>query len=311
MKTSFKLAFLLFCIAFLESCLFQMGSPIYVGEKDSCNFAVNQHSGQGLRWNGDKFPISFYVHHSVPEQAKANFISAISHWNLAWTDYLVNQGLSPFPLFVIVDANNLYNGRPGGDNNNFLFFIDHKFSRYDSNPNTQAITAINYSGPEIKDTDILVNNESFKYYYDRHYNTEITLAENQMKEHRRIASSQSPEYRFKLLEQVKKWFKLLLKPFIKHKAVRKIATPSPRIPRDKVDFPSLIIHELGHVPGMAHVHQDEISSDHKSHYRSRKKSSSKSERHLSVMEPRLSSGRARREVTAYDLDSLFCAYFNY
>ena len=284
-----------------------------MGEKDACGFAVNQFSGQGLRWDDSKFPVSFYVHHSVPSKAKANFISAISHWNLAWEDYLKRQGIRPFPLFAIVDANNLYNGQPGKDDHNFLFFIDDKFSRYESNPNTQAITAITSTGHKIKDTDILVNTEGFVYYYDNSYNREITLAENRMKERRSLASSRAPDFSFKIFEQIKFWLKIFLKPFVKQKAVRHIATPSPRVPRGKVDFPSLIIHELGHVPGMAHFSEDDLDHDHShghSHSRSRRRSSN-SNNYISVMEPRLSSGRARRQVKEHDLNNLFCGYFNY
>ena len=311
MKASFKIGFLFFCITLLESCVFQPGGgAIYMGEKDSCGFAVNQYSGQGLRWDEDEFPISFYVHHSVPEKAKANFMSAVSHWNLAWADYLEDQGLKVFPLFMIRDKNNLYSGKPGKDNSNFLFFIEDRFSRYESNSNTQAITAITSSGYEIKDTDILINAESFTYYYDKSYNKEITLAENKQKERRSIASSRAPSFKFKVFDQLKKWLKFFLKPFIKKNPRRTIATPSPKVPKDKVDFPSLIIHELGHVPGMAHFNESDINEDH-NHYRSRSRGSSRAGSYLSVMEPRLSSGRARRQVTEHDLDNLFCAYFNY
>ena len=302
-----KIGCLVLFIGLLASCVFQPGHPIYVGERDSCGFAVSQYSGQGLRWDEDKFPISFYIHHSVEKigskKAVNNFISAVSHWNLAWMEYLENEGLKPFPLFDVSDKSNLYNGKPGKDENNFLFFIDDNFARYESNSNTQAITTIASTGHEIRDTDILVNDEAFDYHYDSSYDKEITQAQNQMESQRAIASSKAPGLGFKIVDQFKQWWLFVLKFFKKQKAVRNIATPSPKIPRDKIDFPSLIIHELGHVPGLAHFHSDDIGKDH---HRARH-----SERHLSVMEPRLSSGRARRKITDHDLKNLFCGYFGY
>ena len=311
MRSYLKIGGLLLSVFFFNSCIFQGGIPMYVGGKDSCGFAVSQFSGQGLRWSEDRFPVSFYVHDSVPLPARDNFISAIDHWNLAWMNFLEEEGLSPFPLFAVIDKNNLYNGKPGTDDYNFLFFIDDKFSRYESNPSTQAITAIASSGDEIRDTDILINNEAFNYYYDSSYNEEITLAKNKIENSRAIASSRSPGLRFKIAEQLKQWWDFLLKPFKRKKPSRHIAKVSPRVPRNMVDFPSLIIHELGHVPGLAHA-SDEEGRGHREHSKqsSRSKASARGS-YLSVMEPSLSSGRARREITSYDLKNLFCGYFNY
>ena len=305
-KTPNKVILILF-FGLLAGCVFQPGHLLYVGEKDSCGFAVSHHSGQGLRWDEDKFPISFYVHRSVPPKAKDNFISAVSHWNLAWAEYLRDEGLKSFPIFNIVDKNNLYNGKPGTDEHNFLFFAGDDFKRYESNPNTQAITAVASTGHRIKDADILVNDKSFDYYYDSFYNKEITLALKQTERQRALAGSVSPGFWFKTADWLKQLWGLLLKPFKKQEAFRHIATPFPKVPRNKVDFPSLMIHELGHVPGLAHVTADDIND---THHRSRK-GSSRTGSYLSVMEPQLSSGRARREITEHDLRNLFCGYLNY
>ncbi|MCY4321222.1 MAG: hypothetical protein OXC37_02285 [Bdellovibrionaceae bacterium] len=310
MEFSFKIGSLFLSISFLASCVFEMGSPIYVGQKDSCGFAVNQYSGQGLRWNEANFPVPFYLHSSVPYEAKQNFIFAIEHWNLAWAEYLENEGLQPFRLFIVADRHNLYNGQPQRDGSNFLFFIDKNFSRYDSSSGVQAITAMNAIGDEIKDTDILVNEEAFNFYYDSSYNDEITIAKKKVDERRSIASSRAPSLGMKIIERLKEWWSFLLKPFIKKKPIRGIARISPKVPRDKVDFPSLMIHELGHVPGMAHFDgSDRYHSNH--NHASRTKRSSRDKGYISVMEPKLPSGKARRQITSYDLENLFCAYFNY
>ena len=309
MNVYFKAVALFLSVSLLSACVFQGGGAFYVGEKDSCGFAVSQYSGQGLRWSENKLPISFYVHHSVPKPARDNFVSAIEHWNIAWEDFLEDKGLEPEPLFAIVDKNNLYNGKPGKDGYNFLFFIEDKFSRYESNPNTQAITTIASTGPEIRDTDILINDEVFDYYYDSSYNQEILASKSKIETKRRIAGSRSPGVWFKIKEQFKQWMNFVLKPFKKQKTVRWIATASPKVPRNKVDFPSLIIHELGHSPGLGHP-DDRDLFEHGIH-RSSSKRDEKNNSYVSVMEPKLASGRARREITLYDLENLFCGYYNY
>ena len=306
MKAFLKVGSLFLFVFLSASCvLWQMGSPIYMGEKDSCGFAVNQYSGQGLRWDDSKFPISFYVHYSVPDKAKDNFISAVEHWNLEWTEYLQSEGVEPFPLFVVVSRDR-YNGKPERDENNFLFFINDNFSRYESIQGVQAVTALNSIGHELRDTDILVNNENevFEYYYDSSYNKEITVAKKQIESQRAIASSRAPGFWFKITEQLKQWWSFLLKPFQKKKPSRHIARISPKVPRGKVDFPSLIIHELGHVPGLAHFDHNDITNINQ---RSRSNSSRRNS-YLSVMEPNLSSGRARRDITDNDLYNLLCGY---
>ena len=302
MKAYLKIGKLYLLAVLFNGCVFQAGSPIYIGEKDQCGFAVNQYSGEGLRW--DEFPVSFYVHHSAGP-AKDNFISAVDHWNLAWTEHLQSKGIEPFPLFDVVDRYNMYNGKPGRDKNNFLFLIDHNFSRYESAPGVQAITAMSAIGNELRDTDILVNIEDFDYYYDSKYNKEITIAKKQIESHRAIAGSREPGFWFKITDQLKQWWSFLLKPFRKKKPARRIAKVSPKVPRDKVDFPSLIIHELGHVPGLAHFHSNDITNVNQ---KSRSRNSSHHSNYHSVMEPKLSSGRARRDITEHDLENLLCGY---
>ena len=275
---------------------------------------------KGVRWDKSKFPIDFYIHESVPSEAGRNFISAVDHWNMAWEDYLVNQGLEPFQLFNVADKEMRYSGSPGNDKYNMLFFVKENFSQYlvgdtsqSSSSAVQAITAM-ISTPrvgDIQDTDIIVNAQNYKYFFDEKYNGEIMAAKREAEENRRLASLRPESFWQSLKQKIQRWFKFLIRPFQKKKAIRQVASPSVKVPRGHVDFPSLMIHEAGHVPGLGHfdASDETYNSGHLISKRKRRKSSSNS--FVSVMEPKLANGRVRRAIKEYDLNNLFCGYFDY
>ena len=312
---------------FTSSCVFEgsflMGQPgPFKGEMDSCSFTVDEYSGEGLRWKKSDFPITFKIHANVPPKARKNFISAVDHWNLAWYDFLDAKELDPFDLFY-VDLRGVYEGDIGSDGSNLFLFKNEDFSRY-VDEEIQAVTIVIGDGmtPLIIDTDILVNNVNFKYYYDSAYNTAIDLAKQGFEKKRHLAGLKNPGYFFQIMEKLKTLFNIFLKPFKKPKQIRKIADYKPKIPKNKVDFPSLIIHELGHVPGRMHfdesespAHSSRSSRNNLRAKNSKNKSTLRSRvsknKPISIMEPILLNGRTRREITEYDLERLFCAYYNY
>jgi len=315
----------IFGSAFLSSLVFSsciIDAPFmsypgpFRGEQDSCGFTVNEYSGEGLRWDKSKFPVVLKIHANVPLEAEKNFIAAGDHWNLAWQDFLESKGLSPFDLFY-VDRRGVYEGKTGNDGSNLFLFVHHNFSQYEDE-RSQAITALRSDRRSaIIDTDILVNNDNFKFYYDPSYNTAIELAKKDFEKERYLASLRTPGRLAQIMESLKAFLNIFLKPFKRSKPVRQIADYRPDIPRDKVDFPSLMIHELGHVPGRGHFEESEVHSSRSSKHLSKagpinlSSRSRRPERHISVMEPVLQRGRARREITKYDLENLFCAYYNY
>lgn len=310
MRKSFQKVFLCFSVVLFSSCMIQNNAGMdYIGQKDDCGFALNQYTGDGLRWNKSDFPVSFYIHESVPPGAHQNFISAIDHWNIAWAQYLDDERLEYFPLFNVVSATTLYSGSPKQDGFNMLFFVNKDFSKLEGTQ-IQAFTRMNYSSNgAIKDTDIIVNNETFSYFYDESYDKEIVLASGKnIKSNRGLASSSSGNFWIRLKQRIQNWFQFLLNPFQKKKSDRLIAKLTTKVPKNQVDFPSLMIHELGHVPGMAHFNRltDGLSINVAS-----KRRSIPSKKVVSVMEPLLSAGRARRDMQHYDLENLICGYFGY
>ena len=303
MKGFLQTGVLFLFITFFTSCALQGEIGLYEGEKDACGFAVNEYTGKGLRWDKSKFPISFYIHESVPPEAHKNFIAAIDHWNITWEEFLVDRGVEPFLLFAVVDKGVQYSGSPKNDGYNILFFVKDSFSTYGKSE-IQAITSMYSSrwGINIKDTDIIVNNRNFVYFYDEDYNEDIlAFKAKKISNSRNIASSRSMGFWFRLRQKIQNWFKFILKPFKKKKAIRQIAGV-PKVPRGLVDFPSLMIHELGHSYGAAHMDESD----------QRNAMASRSERRtISVMEEKLPDGRARRNIGEYDLNNLFCGYFEY
>ena len=276
---------------------------MYIGSKDDCGFAISQLTGEGIRW--PELPAHFYIHESVPNSAQRNFVSAVEHWNMDWEYHLENLGIEPFPLFALVNEDMMYNGSPGNDNYNMLFFINDDFSIYEKEK-VQAITAMHSSRRgEIKDTDIIVNNINFRYFYDEDYDEDILALKEEVAHQRRIASSQARGFWFQLKEQIKNWFQFLLKPFQAKKPIRQIARKTTRVPKNQVDFPSLMIHELGHVPGLAHFDSSDATMASHSHSLPSKE---EDQDITSVMEPKLAYGRTRRNISEYDLNNLLCGY---
>ena len=319
---------------FLASCIIeQRGFFAHDLSVNECTFTLDPLTNSPIRWNDNRFPVSFYVHESVPPDAYFNFVSATEYWNLIWLDYLAEKGLDGPPLFDIVGENQSFSTKPKADGYNVLFFTDDFRSYYseieeESAKTTQtteteiteedriqaaakiqAVTVVRRSNAEIKDTDIIVNSRNFRFFYDKNYDEDILLASQERLAYRNVSSSRD----LTLVESIKlkflSFFKGFLNLFRKDVSKRNIATRKVRVPKGFIDFPSLMIHELGHSPGLFHSDNRKVKRALKNSGRASTLSQLNKGRIKSVMEKALPAGFARRHIGDFDLDNLFCGYY--
>ena len=313
-----KLVTFFCCIILLPSCLIQDYSSYFaLPSINECTFSVDPLSGNPIRWARSSFPVSFYINKSVPQDAMDNFIAATNYWNLTWYEYLEDRDLEGPPLFYIVGAKSRKDfdippGRspPKKEQYNVLHFTNNFGSYYKQRADkTQAVTIVRRNNDKIIDTDIVVNGFNFEFYYDYHYNEDIRLAYQNKMSLRDLASSRD----FTLLELIQKKLMFFLKKFLrifsKGSSQRDLASRRAYVPKNSVDFPSLMIHELGHVPGLFHSDDESVKAAIINAGQASTLHEYYGKNIHSVMETRLATGFSRRIIGDFDLDNLYCGYY--
>ncbi len=236
----------------------------------------------------------------------------MKYWNLVWQEHLDQKGIKAHSLFNIVGKNQLFSTGPKRDGYNVLFFTSH-FDEYHSQntpSETQAVTIVRRNKENIKDTDIIVNTGNFKFFYDDNYNEDVYVASQKRSSKRNLSSSRDLTFMESIKAKLLSFFKGFLKLLKREVSpTRGIAAREVSVPRGLVDFPSLMIHELGHVPGLFHSDHESIQSLRGDSKRFASSSGARRSSVSSVMKAKLSSGSSRRTVGQFDLENLSCGYY--
>ena len=349
-------------LLFLSACLIETGynKSGLAHEEDRCYFNRDPRTGKRIKWNEEDFPITFYIHSSVPKTAYQNYIAAADHWNMRWMEHTEEKGIESGPLVEVIKGEKFnVAGSPIKDDWNMLIFANREtVGEIMGNQSFEIdeIQAVTYSRKQrsllgeisIKSADILVNKDSFDYYYDEDYTEDIIAYKAARAPERRIAFTLSGAASLK--QRFLSWLKKIFSLFKKKGEGRGLAGIRKSIPSDMVDFPSLAIHEIGHaVPGLAHVNEDEYRTAHVSPHRmaprrnrrrgrggggalregdwravngperllaafdedydNEEEGGARSGKDQSVMKVELLKGEVRRYISDFDLENIFCGYY--
>ena len=249
------------------------------GGAQSCHFRVDR--GFIVRWS--ELPIPIYIHASVSDISRKNFVYSLDIWNEAWNYHTGGRGRLFELIGEVQQEYNPADQSDSGDGVNILFLDnEHEFLT----PEKQGVTHVrNYWGGAIYDGDIIINDIHYDLFYER---SSVDYSEYTsvpaLSTARSLASS-TPDSFWKKFVYVFKSFLNFFSSFWKKKPARIPTAKKSRISAKQVDFISLSIHELGHLAGMEHITSAE-----------------------SIMNPMLERGKIRRNIKDLELSSLACGY---
>jgi hypothetical protein len=224
----------------------------------SCSFVQNV-DFQRVSWQ-HHLPVHLYVHHSVPVQYYAAIERAISVWN---------SRLGLEALRVDGWGIDQYD-TPQHDGMSIIYWLH----EWDSDkPSEQARTTIYWTGNQIYEADMRINAKNFQFFPGDEISPFYTNNPQVP------PSLQPPPPSVAKTESSSTLVNNMMPP-----SVRPNASSGPVV-FTGVDFESLVLHELGHVLGLAHTAT--IGS---------------------VMVPSLASGYVRRMPSVTDIQALKCEY---
>lgn len=141
---------------FIEGC--SKGFILRIGDQDifafgavdSCNFVQNS-QGVRISWKSS-VPAHFIITSSVPEKYDAAIIKAAETWNS-------NKRMT----LIEVHRDNSYPATSANDGTNGIYFLNTWDS---SETKEQGRTAIKWDISKIRDADIKINAQNFKFYLE-------------------------------------------------------------------------------------------------------------------------------------------------
>ena len=265
---------------FLFSLFFSFVSCGYLqleeGERTACNFQVDR--GFEVKWSS--LPISVYIHESVPEISRRNFIYAMDMWNESWNYYTGDGRIFEFIGSVQVAH---IPGTDGSIDKKNLLFLDREHGVL-AFPKQGSTLIYNNWGGGISEGDIILNNIHFKYYYEKDlFDYSVYTKVPELSTKRSLASTTPQSLWMQFLYAFQSALDFLA--FWKRDISRAPDARKIPISKKEVDFISLALHELGHLSAMVHI--DHVES---------------------IMNAKLQKGQIRRDITEIELASLKCGY---
>jgi hypothetical protein len=120
--------------------------------QDDCGFVQNVY-GERISWKG-QYPVTMYLHESVPQEYVAAIVAAAQTW----------QDAAGKPMFNIV-TNQKISGpiNPQKDSRNIIYFLS---TWEEDKSSEQARTSIYWIGDQIKEADMRINGK-FTYYWNQ------------------------------------------------------------------------------------------------------------------------------------------------
>jgi hypothetical protein len=219
----------------------------------SCSFVQNVDL-QRVSWQKN-LPVKLYVHHSVPPQFYGAIERAIQVWN---------RRLGVEALRIQGWGISNYD-QPQHDGMSVIYWL-HDWDA--DKPTEQARTTIYWTGNQIYEADMRINAKNFQFYPGDEVSPFYSRVPLVPSNHQPLPSAP--------LENTAASSVIA--------SMRPLSLPPP-VPFSGVDFESLVLHELGHVLGLAHTAT--IGS---------------------VMVPSLASGLVRRTPSETDIQALKCEY---
>ena len=254
--------------------------PGYQGgdQVDECNFSVGNR-GKGFRWK--ELPVSITLHaQSMNDKAILSTVKVVDEMNQKWKQTTqTNQNL--FDILGAIHYDSVMD--IVGDNYNSIAIVDQKTNssksfqgkeRHFLAPDRHGVTQVR-AALVVREADILLNNDHYNFYYEE---DAPLYSRKDSKEYTRQLASLSSTSSFKI-KAIFTWFLNLFRK----KPSREPS--SSKIPRNLLDFESLISHELGHVLGLGHVNHAD-----------------------SIMKGKFRTGTTRRGLRDFDINSLLCGY---
>lgn len=257
---------------FLPACMMR---PVGVDNRpsvDECNFHINNF-GKGYRWDHLPVPITFHSK-TTNDQAYRSTMKVMEEWNQVWNlESGQHQGL--FEDAGWVDYNSVMDIRNKDKTNTVSIIVDREANsrgcgqnRCFLKSNQQGVTSLTGMF-SISEADVFLNDGDFDFYYE------------EREENNRAMASLAPSSSF--FHEL--WLGFLKYLFFWKKTERDPAERRGFVPKNLIDFESLIAHELGHVLGLGHI-----------------------ETEGSIMKTKLASGVMRRGLRKVELNSLLCGY---